>query len=160
MKKLRKKREEVFFQTLSSLRIWVGVWKSLADQSGWVNMNIRNIMMGWSSGLSSRVSCFYNHIIENNSKTVISRLFMDSKIMLYALQEVCRTTLNSFFSSRKVDYFAPERSFGSWNFSAGPGHLEANGIMAVHLGAPWVNEKDRNSAKVLCKVLPFVHVPT
>lgn len=49
--------------------------------------------MGWSSGLSSRVSCFYNHIIENNSKTVISRLFMDSKIMLYALQEVCRTTL-------------------------------------------------------------------
>lgn len=69
-------------------------------------MNIRNIMMGRSSGLSNQVSCFYNHVIENNSKTVVSRLFMDSKIMLYALQEVCRTTLNSFFSGRKADYFA------------------------------------------------------
>lgn len=68
--------------------------------------------------------------------------------MLHALQEVCRAILNSGFSGRNADYFASERSCGSWNFSAGPGHLEANGIMAVQLGAPWVNEKDRNSAKI------------
>lgn len=156
---------------MSSLRIWAGVWKPLSDQSGWVNRNIRTIMMG----LSSQVSCCpvsviiflkgrYNlHHIMLLWRIVVSRLFMDSKIMPHALQEVCRTILNSGFSGRNADYFVSERSCGSWNFSAGPGHLEASGIMASMYSweHPGLMRKTGTVPRspILCKVLPFPDVP-
>lgn len=147
MRKLRKKNgRNPFFQTLPCLRIWARVQKPLPDQPGWVNKDIRTIMMAQTCGFASLVSCFYYlkegaiYIIRGGCSQIVV-----SKLMLSGLQVVCRTTLNGSFSGiagRNAEYLAPERPFESWNFSAGPGYLEANDIMVINWGATVVKKNE------------------